>query len=160
MPDIPLVAIVDDDESHRRATQSLLRAAGFPRPFRGRRQLPRLRTSLESPCLVTDMRMPGMSGLELYQALVASGDGIPTVLVTAYTDEPHAGHWTPASRASWASPSPPMIFSSAYAGRYSGRSITSLTRKYALRQTSRPSASAQWTRDTVRRPADALVTMT
>ena len=38
-------------------------------------------------CLVADMRMPGMTGLELYQAPVASGDGIPTVIITAHPDE-------------------------------------------------------------------------
>lgn len=38
-------------------------------------------------CIIAEMRMPGMSGLELYRGLVASGDGIPTVLITAYTDD-------------------------------------------------------------------------
>jgi FixJ family two-component response regulator len=84
----PLVAVVDDDESLRLATQNLLEAAGFstiafgsPKRF------------LESPrrhdvsCLVTDMRMPGMTGLELFQQLVASEDAVPTVLITAYPDE-------------------------------------------------------------------------
>jgi len=38
-------------------------------------------------CLVADMRMPGMSGVELYQALVASGHSIPTVIITAHPEE-------------------------------------------------------------------------
>ena len=88
MPDNPLVAIVDDDESHRRATQSLLRAAGFSTAvFTDAESFLDSASRAVTVCLVTDMRMPGMSGLELHQVLVASGDGIPTVLITAYTDD-------------------------------------------------------------------------
>jgi FixJ family two-component response regulator len=88
MPERPLVAIVDDDESHRRATQSLLRAAGFSTVvFGDAESFLSSAIHASTACLVTDMRMPGMSGLELYQALVASGETIPTVLVTAYTDD-------------------------------------------------------------------------
>ena len=88
MPESPLVAIVDDDESHRRATQSLLRAAGFSTAaFADAESFLDSASRSNTACLVTDMRMPGMSGLELHHALVASGDGIPTVLITAYTDD-------------------------------------------------------------------------
>jgi CheY-like chemotaxis protein len=38
-------------------------------------------------CVVADIRMPGMTGLELYQTLVASGDGIPTVIITAHPED-------------------------------------------------------------------------
>jgi FixJ family two-component response regulator len=84
----PLVAVVDDDASLRDATQNLLDAAGFSTVAFGSPQ-----RFLESArrrdvcCLVTDMRMPGMTGLELYQQLVASDSAIPTVLITAYPDE-------------------------------------------------------------------------
>ena len=81
----PLVAIVDDDQSMRDATSNLLEAAGMSTAtyadaesfleFAGKRR---------AACLLADMRMPGMSGLELYQHLVASGNAIPTVLITAY----------------------------------------------------------------------------
>jgi FixJ family two-component response regulator len=85
MPDRPLVAIVDDDESIRRATRSLLRAAGFATAaFSDAESFLSSATRARTACLVADMRMPGMSGLELYQALIASGEGIPTVLITAY----------------------------------------------------------------------------
>jgi len=88
MPERPLVAIVDDDESHRRATQSLLRAAGFSTAAFGDAES-FLNSAIRgsTACLVTDMRMPGMSGLELYRALVASGDGIQAVLITAYAED-------------------------------------------------------------------------
>jgi FixJ family two-component response regulator len=88
VPARPLVAVVDDDTSLRHATQNLLEAAGFATVAFGSPD-----GFLNSPrrhdasCLVTDMRMPGMTGLELFQQLVASHNAIPTVLITAYPDE-------------------------------------------------------------------------
>lgn len=84
----PLVAIVDDDRSIRNATRDLLRAAGFATAtFEDAKSfLPSASRALAA-CLVADMRMPGMTGLELYEHLVASGDGIPTVLITAHPNE-------------------------------------------------------------------------
>ena len=88
MIDRPLVAIVDDDESQARATHSLLRAAGFATAaFSDAESFLASATRASTACLVADMRMPGMSGLELYQALVASGESIPTVLITAYPQD-------------------------------------------------------------------------
>ena len=84
----PLIAIVDDDESIRRSTSSLLRAAGFvTAAFGDGQSFLASAARATAACLIADMRMPGMSGLELYQALVASGDGIPTVLITAYPED-------------------------------------------------------------------------
>ena len=88
MTETPLVAIVDDDESHRRATRSLLRAAGFDTAsFSDAESFLASATRAGTACLVTDMKMPGMSGLDLCEALAAAGDPIPTVLVTAYSEE-------------------------------------------------------------------------
>jgi len=84
----PLVAIVDDDESHRRATRNLVKAAGFATAaFSDAESFLASTTRASTACLVTDMKMPGMSGLDLCEALAASGDAIPTVLVTAYSEE-------------------------------------------------------------------------
>jgi len=84
----PLVAVVDDDESLRHATQNLLEAAGFSTiAFDGPQRFLESPRRREFSCLVTDMRMPGMSGLELFQQLVTSDNAIPTVLITAYPDE-------------------------------------------------------------------------
>ena len=88
MPEPPLIAIVDDDRSIRAATQDLFRAAGFRAAAFASAE-----SFLDSPiraivaCLVADMRMPGMSGLELYRQLGAAGQGIPTILITAYPRE-------------------------------------------------------------------------
>jgi FixJ family two-component response regulator len=88
MAERPLVAIVDDDKSHRNATRDLLRAAGFPTAtFEDAESFLGSESRASTACVVADMRMPGMTGLELYQALVASGEGIPTVLITAQPEE-------------------------------------------------------------------------
>jgi FixJ family two-component response regulator len=79
---------VDDDRSIRTATQDLLKAAGYSTAAFGNAA-----TFLESPvragvaCLVADIRMPGMTGLELHEHLAGSGVGIPTVIITAHPGE-------------------------------------------------------------------------
>jgi len=84
----PLVAIVDDDKSLRNATRDLLKAAGFSTAaFEDAESFLGSASRAATACVVADMRMPGMTGLELYQALVASGEGIPTVLITAHPHE-------------------------------------------------------------------------
>jgi FixJ family two-component response regulator len=88
MREIPLVAIVDDDKSIRRATQDLLMAAGFSTAaFHDAESFLASASRACAACLVADMRMPRMSGLELYKALVASGNSIPTVIITAHPEE-------------------------------------------------------------------------
>ena len=88
MPEGPLVAVVDDDESIRNATRLLLKAAGFSTAIFADAKSFLTSTSRRGvACLVADMRMPGMTGLELYQELIASGNGIPTVLITAHPED-------------------------------------------------------------------------
>ena len=88
MPEGPLVAIVDDDKSIRNATQDLLRAAGFSAiTFKDARCFLGSASRASAACLVADMRMPGMTGLELYQELIASGHTIPTVIMSAHTED-------------------------------------------------------------------------
>ena len=88
MPKRPLVAIVDDDESIRETTKDLLESAGLAAAtFASAALLLKSRRLNSISCLVTDVRMPQMSGLELHQHLVASNHAIPTILITAYPDE-------------------------------------------------------------------------
>jgi FixJ family two-component response regulator len=83
-----LVAIVDDDQSIRETTQDLLESAGLAAvTFASAAQLLKSRRLNSISCLVTDMRMPQMTGLELHQHLVASNYAIPTILITAYPDD-------------------------------------------------------------------------
>jgi FixJ family two-component response regulator len=83
-----MISIVDDDESVREATMSLMRAAGFaPEAFRSANDFLSSQSLHRTECLVADVQMPGMSGFELHQRLVQSGTPIPTILITAYPDE-------------------------------------------------------------------------
>jgi FixJ family two-component response regulator len=84
----PLIAVVDDDKSIRNGTRNLLEAAGFSTAiFEDAESFLASTSRATASCLIVDMRMPGMTGLELYEALVASGIGIPTVLITAHPEE-------------------------------------------------------------------------
>ncbi len=88
VPKAPLVAIVDDCESIRETTKDLLESAGFSAAaFAGATSLLKSKRLNQVSCLIADMRMPKMTGLELYQHLVASYRPIPTILMTAYPDE-------------------------------------------------------------------------
>ena len=87
MPQGPLVAIVDDDESIRNTTKDLLESAGYSAAvFPHAASLLKSRRLSRVRCLIADMRMPKMTGLELHHHLVASNRAIPTVLMTAYPD--------------------------------------------------------------------------
>lgn len=84
----PLISIVDDDESMREAIRGLMKSLGYTaeafasaEEFLNSRQVPR------TSCLIADVQMPGMTGIELHRRLVASGRTIPTILITAYPDD-------------------------------------------------------------------------
>jgi FixJ family two-component response regulator len=88
MANRPIVSIVDDDESVREATINLMRAAGFsPEAFPCADDFLKSESRGRTDCLIADLHMPGMSGLELHGRLVQSGNAIPTILITAYPDE-------------------------------------------------------------------------
>jgi FixJ family two-component response regulator len=84
----PLIAIVDDDESMRDTTRDLLESAGFSAAtFASAARLLKSRRLHRVSCLIADVRMPRMTGLELHQHLAASNHPVPTILMTAYPDE-------------------------------------------------------------------------
>ena len=88
MRDGPLIVIVDDDKSIRKATQDLLKSAGFSTAaFEDAESFLGSTSRASAACMVADMRMPRMTGLQLYQELVASGYAIPTVIITAHPEE-------------------------------------------------------------------------
>jgi FixJ family two-component response regulator len=83
-----IVAVVEDDESYRNAVQRLLRSAGFSvESFGSAEAFLDSGRHHETGCLITDIRMPGMSGLELQSRLNSDGCLIPTVFITAHGDE-------------------------------------------------------------------------
>jgi FixJ family two-component response regulator len=80
-----LISVVDDDESIRRTTALLIQSFGFqpavfdsPESFLKSGQLP------DTSCLIVDVQMPGMNGLQLQRCLAASGCNIPVIFVTAF----------------------------------------------------------------------------
>ena len=80
-----VVAIVDDDESMRFAVQNLLSSAGIlARSFASAEEFLRSGLQAEAACLISDIRMPDMTGLELQERLVAEGCRIPIIFITAY----------------------------------------------------------------------------
>jgi FixJ family two-component response regulator len=88
MPEGPHIAVVDDDRSIRNATQDLLNAAGYSTfTFENAKSFLGSSVRESVACLVADMRMPGMTGLELHEHLATSGNGIPTVIITAHPQE-------------------------------------------------------------------------
>lgn len=83
-----LIAIVDDDEAVREATKGLIRSMGLSaEAFSCGEDFLRSPSLCRATCLVTDVNMPGMSGLDLHQRLVASSRSIPTIMITAYPNE-------------------------------------------------------------------------
>ena len=88
MPATLLVSIIDDDASAREALAGLVRAMGFDvAEFAGAAAFLKSAQASRTACLIADMWMPDMTGLDLHHHLIAVGTPIPTVLVTAYPDE-------------------------------------------------------------------------
>jgi FixJ family two-component response regulator len=81
----PLISIIDDDASVREGTVDLLEAIGFAaEAFEGASDFLNSDCVNGTSCLIADVRMPGISGLELHDRLVETGKTIPTILLTAY----------------------------------------------------------------------------
>src|SRR5205085_9013585 len=82
-----LVAILDDDDSMRTALQGLLKAVGLPaQAFASAEEFLKSGQQYKTACLIADIRMPGMSGLELQAKLNAEHCRIPTIFITAHGD--------------------------------------------------------------------------
>src|SRR3977135_1347807 len=86
--DTTIVAIVDDDDLMRSALQGLLKEAGLPaQAFASAEEFLESGQQHETACLIADIRMSGMSGLELQAKLNAERLWIPTIFITAHGDE-------------------------------------------------------------------------
>jgi FixJ family two-component response regulator len=88
MANSALISIIEDDEPFRESMRMLITALGY-----AVEAFPSAANFLDSPrlaetaCLVADVQMPGMTGIELHRHLVDAGYAIPTILVTAYPNE-------------------------------------------------------------------------
>ena len=85
----PLISIVDDDQGFRDALTSLIRSLGYGvKAFSSASAFLASESVGDTSCLIADVQMPAMTGVELYCRLVESGRAIPTIIVTAYPDDP------------------------------------------------------------------------
>src|SRR5882672_8487106 len=83
-----LISIVDDDNSIREATKGLVRSLGYrAAAFASAEEFLRSGSVDETSCLITDVRMPGLGGIELQQRLIAQGHPVPTIFITAFPEE-------------------------------------------------------------------------
>ena len=86
--DRPVISVVDDDESLRRSLRNLLRSVGFGvETFASAEEFLRSAQRENTGCLVLDLRMTGMSGLDLLRHLAVRDSPIRVVILTAHGDE-------------------------------------------------------------------------
>jgi len=83
-----LISIVDDDESVRRTTKLLVESFGYQSAvFESAESFLKSDQLYDTSCLVVDVQMPGMNGLQLQSHLADEGYSIPTIFITAYADK-------------------------------------------------------------------------
>lgn len=88
MPKTLMISIVDDDESVREAAEVLICSLGYAAAtFASAEEYLQSGRASETACLIVDVHMPGMSGIELQAQLIADGHRIPTIFVTAFPKE-------------------------------------------------------------------------
>jgi len=83
-----LISVVEDDQPFRESMRKLMTVLGYTvQAVSSATEFLKSPLLTETACLVTDVQMPGMSGVELHRHLIDRGHAIPTILVTAYPDE-------------------------------------------------------------------------
>ena len=84
----PIIAIVDDDEMVREATENLVRSLGYQAStFGSADEFLNSEQIHDISCIITDLHMPGLSGIDLQDWLIARGHHVPLIFITAYPDE-------------------------------------------------------------------------
>ena len=85
MPKVPVIAIVDDANSFRRAATSFVRSLGYDaEAFESAEAF--LQSNHLADCLISDVQMPGMTGIELQDELIAQGRAMPIIFITAFPE--------------------------------------------------------------------------
>ena len=88
MPQPPIVSIIDDDISVRVAVADIVRSMDLTaKSFASGQDFLSANSLADTACIVADVQMPGISGIELQQSLTAKGLKIPMIFITAYPDE-------------------------------------------------------------------------
>ncbi len=86
----PLISVVDDDASVRESLESLIRSIGFAvKVFASAEEFLNSPRVLETNCLILDVRLPGMDGIELHRHLLAKKWKVPVIFITAHASEEH-----------------------------------------------------------------------
>jgi CheY-like chemotaxis protein len=87
LPKVPVIAIIDDDESFRRGTMSFIRSLGYAvLQFASAEAFLKSERLLETNCVISDVQMSGVSGLELQNKLIVQGSRLPIIFVTAFSE--------------------------------------------------------------------------
>ena len=88
MPQVPLISIIDDDPSVRVATNRLVRSLGYAaHTFASADGFLKSPHVNDTACVIADVQMPGMSGIELQSLLIAQGRSVPMIFITAFPEE-------------------------------------------------------------------------
>ena len=88
MPKKPVISVIDDDVSVREGTVDLLNSMGFiAKPFQRADDFLKSNCHPSTSCLIADVRMPGITGIELHKRLVESGNMTPTILITSFPND-------------------------------------------------------------------------
>ena len=88
MPQVPVISIVDDDASVRVATNRLVRSLGYiAHTFASAEEFLASSQANDTCCMIADVQMPGMSGIELQSHLLAQGRRLPIIFITAFPEE-------------------------------------------------------------------------
>lgn len=82
-----MISIVDDDESVRESTKALVRSLGYAARVFNSAEAFLCTNPDETSCLIVDVQMEGLSGVELHERLVAEGRQVPVIFITAFPDE-------------------------------------------------------------------------
>lgn len=88
MSGAPVIAIVDDDDALRSSLDDLIRSIGFrTQGFPSAEAFLRSNQARDTACLILDVRMPGMNGLDLQRKIVAANWQIPIIFITSHADD-------------------------------------------------------------------------
>ena len=88
MAKVPVISIVDDDPSVREATKGLVRSLGYgAAAFASAEDFLQSDQVNDTACLITDVQMPGLSGVELQSRLIAQGNCTPIIFITAFPEQ-------------------------------------------------------------------------
>ena len=88
MPGVPLISIVDDDDAVRNSLDDLIRSIGFrTQGFPSAEAFLSSNHARDTACLILDVRMPGMNGIDLQRQIVAANWRIPIIFITSHADD-------------------------------------------------------------------------